>query len=104
MMFPFFKKQSYQDWVKFIGDRPPVSRKEELIKICQSLDISIYIDDPAENVHTPIRAVASEAELERRVLSKKAVKYSLDSRWIALAALIVSSMSLLLDIYDKWGI
>jgi len=84
--FSIFKKQSEKDRLEFIGGVPPRSPKDVLIKKCKDLDVSIHIDDLAENVHTPFRAVASEAELERRVLAKMSVLYSIDSRRLAVIA------------------
>lgn len=102
MKLNFFKKSPAQDWLKFFGELPPATRKAKLIEVCQRDDVSIYMDDPVENAHTPLRAVASEAELERRILVKKSVMYALHSRWIAAAALFVSVCALALEIYDKW--
>ena len=95
----FFRKNPEQDWTKFFGDLPPETRKAKLIDICKRKDVSIYVDDSTENVHTPLRAVASEAELERRVLAKMSVVYSLHSRRISIAALIVAVSTLILEFY-----
>ncbi|MEX0739054.1 MAG: hypothetical protein WD071_06915 [Pseudohongiella sp.] len=103
MRFNFLKKNPEHDWVKFFGDLPPATKKSKLIEICGRKDVSIYADDSTENAHTPLRAVASEAELERRLLAKMSVSYSLQSRRVAIAALIVAIGSLILEFFGMWN-
>lgn len=90
------------------SDTPP-KHKQQLIEECQKLGVSIYIDDPSEQsagVYANQRAVASEAELERRLNAKKAImnaeKATKHSKWanfIAFSVLIVSAIALIKSFY-----
>lgn len=53
----------------------PLTHKQQLIEECQKQDVSIYIDGPFER-STIFRSVASEAELERRLNTRKAIALS----------------------------
>lgn len=82
----------------------PLTRKQLLIEECKKQDVSIYIDDQSEQsagIYANLRAVASQAELERRLNTRKAIALSerantLSKRAniIALLALIVSAIPL----------
>ena len=74
------------------------SRKQRLISECESLDVSIHIDDAAEasaGAYSGLRAVTSEAELERRINSKKSVRIATRSQFIAIVALVTSIAALI---------
>ncbi|WP_225580787.1 hypothetical protein, partial [Pseudomonas sp. PDM16] len=76
MKFPFRPKDKATDWDKFLGPASPETRKQRLIQECKKHDVSIYTDDESESssgVYAELRGVASEAELERRLLTKKSV-------------------------------
>lgn len=93
---PFRKKN--QDWTKFFGSVEE-TRKERLIRQCNSHDVSIYIDDQSEEskgTYAALRGVASEAELERRLNAKKAISQSRYSNYIAFIALLISIGSFIL--------
>ena len=90
------KKANPEDFSNFIKEGEK-SRKDKLIEECKRLDVSLYIDDQSENSkgnYSGIRAVASEAELERRIIAKKASISSMQSKYIAIIALIISLISL----------
>jgi hypothetical protein len=94
---PFRKKD--QDWSKFFGEQSNESRKERLIRLCNSQNVSIYIDDQsetAEGIYAALRAVASEAELERRLNTQRALAQSKYSNYISLIALGISIGSFVL--------
>ncbi|NMG67634.1 hypothetical protein GPA19_22075 [Azoarcus indigens] len=103
-MWPFSSKKKEQDWGKFLGDLPPPSRKQRLIEECKKYDVSVHIDDASEastGIYAELRGVASEAELERRLVAKRAVKQSAKANWIAGFALLVSLISLAVSFWSK---
>lgn len=76
----------------------PLTRKQQLIEKCQKQNVSIYIDDPFER-SVIFRSVAPEAELERRlntkkeiVLSERANTLARRANFISLVALVVSAI------------
>ena len=92
MKLPFSRKPDNQDFSKFVPEAPQ-SRKQRLLEECKRQDVSIYVDDVSEQsagVYSELRAVASEAEIERRLNAKSAVRLSSRANVIALIALIVS--------------
>jgi hypothetical protein len=96
MKHMFARKQNDQDFSKYLGETPP-TRKQRLLEECTERDVSIYIDDASEQsagVYAVLRAVASEAELERRLNTKKAVGQSNRANLIAVAALAISIVAL----------
>ena len=75
----------------------PLTRKQLLIEECKKQGVSIYIDDPSEQsegTEAIMRGVASEAELERRLIAKRAISLSRLSNFIAFFALIMSAIAL----------
>ncbi|WP_225580785.1 hypothetical protein, partial [Pseudomonas sp. PDM16] len=69
-------------------------------------DVSIYTDDESESssgVYAELRGVASEAELERRLLTKKSVSKASRANLIAILALIVSVASLIATVCSSTG-
>ena len=99
-MWPRRKNKAVQDWGKFWGDTPE-SSKQRLISLCEKNDVSIYIDDAAEQstgFYSSMRPVASEAELERRLVTKLALKNTSKANWIAGIALFISVLSLIVSI------
>lgn len=86
----------------------PLTRKQQLIEECQKQNVSIYIDDLFER-SAIFRSVASEAELERRLNTKKAIALSERANtlsrcanFIALLALIASAIPFVKSLL--WGI
>ena len=85
-------KQKGADFSKFLGETAQ-TRKELLIEKCKKLDVSIYIDDEGESssgIYGQLRAVASEAELEKRLNSKEAVRTASCAFKLAILAFLVS--------------
>lgn len=90
------KNSSPEDFSRFLDDHPP-SRKENLIEECKKLDVSIFIDDSSETssgVYSELRAVVSEAELDRRLMAKKALISASQSKYIAIISMGVSLIAL----------
>lgn len=81
----------------FEGFFPPrkSSRKEGLIKRCESLEVCIYVDDASENASSEniMRGVVSEAELQRRIDGHIASRNSTYALWVSLAALTLSVLA-----------
>lgn len=74
----------------------PLTPKQQRIEECKNLDVSIYIDDPSEQsagVNANLRAVASEAEIERRLNAAKATQLSKWAIIISLLAFIESTIA-----------
>lgn len=71
----------------------PLTRKQRLINECERRDVSIYIDDLSEQ-SAIFRSIASEAELERRLNTKKTLLLSKRANVIALLFLITSTFAL----------
>ena len=72
------------------------TKKQKLIRDCKKYSISIFVDDTSESssgIYAQMRAVASEAELERRLLAKMAVRKSVHANLISILALAVSVAS-----------
>jgi len=100
-MWPFSRKENIEDWAKFLGRLPPATRKQRLIEECKKYDVSIHIDDSAESssgVYSELRGVASEAELERRLVAKITIFQSARANRIAIFALVVSLISLVVSL------
>lgn len=99
-MWSFRCRQSEVDWRKYLH-LPPETRKMHLIKTCNRYDVSIYKDDPEETssgVYALLRPVASEAELERRLLAKLADRKSAWANLIAAISLLIALVSLAVSI------
>lgn len=76
------KQEKDQDFSKFAG-KLKASRKELLLRKCQKRNVGIYIDDASEVSAEPyasMRAVASEAELERRLSANQAARAARGAR------------------------
>lgn len=102
-MRSFFRHQPEFDWSNYF-DLPPETRKERLLEECRRNDISIYIDSPTETtsgINAIFRPVASEAELERRLVAKLAIGKSVWANRIAGLSLLVSLISLAVSIWGK---
>ena len=101
-MWKLFHRASKSDDFTDYLDTPPISRKEDLLRNCQKLDVSIYIDDASETsegVYASMRGVASEAELERRLNAKKTVLQASSANRIAIFALIVAIAAFVRSFY-----
>lgn len=97
------RKEKQQDLATFLGDSThPKAQKQRLIEKCKILGVSIYIEDASEassGTFSELRGVASEAELDRRLTAKMSVCYSKKANIIAIAALVVSVVSVVVAIY-----
>ena len=92
----FARKQNDQYFSKYLGEVPQ-TRKQRLLEECRKNDVSICIDNSSEQssgIYSELRAVVSEAELERRLNAKKAVVQSSRANFIAAIAFIVSVVAL----------
>jgi hypothetical protein len=75
----------------------PQPRKQQLLEECTKRSISIYDDNPLEQssgAYSIFRNPASEAELENRLSTKKAIILSKRANFIAFLALIVTTITL----------
>lgn len=93
------RKTANADFSAFVS-AIPLTRKQLLIEECKRQDVSIYIDDTSEQsagVYAYLRAVAPEAELERRLNAKKAITLARRANVIANCALIVSTIALVVS-------
>lgn len=85
------------DFYSFLPDTPPVY-KQLLTEKCTKRGISIYDDNPLEQssgTYSIFRNLASEAELENRLSTKKAIILSERANFIAFLTLIVSAIPLI---------
>jgi hypothetical protein len=85
-------KNSSTDFSVFLN-KPEPTHKGRLIQQCQKRKISIYMDDSSEisfGVYAMMRSVASEAELERRLNSSKAVTMAFTANVIATISLFIA--------------
>ena len=92
----FGRKPDGTDFSDYLGVQPQ-SRKRRLLQECEKHDVSIFVEDESEQssgVYAAMRAVVSEAELERRLNAKVALRYSKQAGAVAVAALLVSVASL----------
>lgn len=103
-MWPFKKKNTDVDWSEFFKSSEPESRKQRLIRECRKYDVTPYVDDPSENAsgNNMMRGVASEAEIERRLVAKKAVFSANRANVIALLAFFAALFSLGVSLYEKF--
>ena len=88
------------DFSKFL-DSPTKTRKQRLLEECEKLDVSIYIDDPTEassGEYANIRGTASEAELDRRLITKKALNQTKRAIVISVISLLVAICALLVSL------
>ena len=93
----FQRKAKEEDFSSFHGETQACSKKDRLLRECETLNISPYIDDPSEpssGVYAQLRGVASEAELERRLNAARAASMARYANNIALLALLVSVVAL----------
>lgn len=97
------EKHTDVDWSEFFDDAGPSSRKQRLIRECQRYDVTPYIDDQSENASDSniMRGVASEAEIERQLIAKKAVYSASRANCIASLALLIALLSLGVSLYEK---
>ena len=103
-MWPFKKKNTDMDWSELLKNSEPESRKQRLIRECHEHDVTPYVDDPGENAsgNNLMRGVASEAEIERRLVAKKAVSSANRANVIALLAFFTALFSLSVSLYEKF--
>lgn len=103
-MWPFKQKNTDVDWSEFFKNSEPDSRKQRLIRECRKYDVTPYVDDPSENAYgnNVMRGVASEAEIERRLVAKRAVFSANRANLIALLAFLAALFSLGVSLYEKF--
>jgi len=98
----FKKKPDSDDFTTFFGDTPIPTKKRALIEQCLRHDVSPYIDDASETssgIYAQLRAVASEAELERRLNAKTALGMARRANVFALLAFVVSVVTLVKEVF-----
>lgn len=96
----FVRKQNGTDFSAYF-DEPPKTRKQRLLEDCEKHDVSVHIDDAAEqssSFSALFRGVASEAELERRLNEKKAIHNANRANVISAISLIVSIVALIISL------
>ncbi|MBI5660325.1 MAG: hypothetical protein HZC43_12460 [Nitrosomonadales bacterium] len=94
----FFQPKSKDTGFSVFMSGIPQTRKQRLIEECKRQEVSIYIDDPTEQsagIYAELRGVGSEAELERRLNTKKTIALSKCTSIIAFSAFIVSTIALI---------
>ena len=97
MKSPFQKNTKKEDFSTFFGETQIPSNKERLLRECEKHGVSPYIDDPSESssgAYAHLRGVVSEAELERRLIAKKAIGMAKYANIIAILAFLVSVAAL----------
>ena len=103
MDWPFLKGTDQEDFSACLKDTA-TSKKKELIAECQRRGVSIFVDDQSESstgIYAQLRAVASEAELERRLLSVKALGSAQRANVIAWLAMAVAVVGLLAEVLRR---
>lgn len=96
-MWPFPRKEDMPDWDSYLGPHPPKTRKQRLLEECKKLDVSIYVDESPEatsGIYGALRGVPSEAELERRLITKRAVIQTSRRNKIAIVGIVVTIVSI----------
>ena len=89
----FGQRPKDEDFSTFLGDASIPSKKRLLLEACKKHDVSPYVDDSTESssgVYSAIRGVASEAELERRLIVKKTFGLACRAHIVAILAFLVS--------------
>ena len=93
------KKSNHNDFSNFLDSKNVKgSKKEQLLKKCEKLGISPYVDDVSEShtgIYGDLRGVVSEAELQRRLDSRISINISKIALIIAIISLIVSFLDFL---------
>ena len=87
-------KDGEEDWSKWLGEMPNNS-KRLIIEKCMKNNVSIYVDDATEQAGSIFRAVASEAELEKRLDAKLNAKRSTISLGISAMSLLIAIAALI---------
>ena len=98
MKWRFWKKYDLQDFSNYLPQGPE-SFKDKLIAECKSAGVSIYVSDSSESssgAYASLRAVASESELQNRLLQAMAVRTALQANRVAWLALFIGLVGLLL--------
>lgn len=100
LSFRFWSKSDPEDFSTFFHGGPE-SVKEKLIAECNRRGVSVYVSDSSETTagaYAALRAVASEAELQSRLMQAVAVETAARANRIAWFALVVGFASLLIAI------
>lgn len=96
----FQRKLDPEDFSSYLP-KGPENVKERLLAECERRGISPYVSDTSETatgVYANLRAVASEAELQSRLVQAIAVKTAAKANRIAWFALLVGCASLVVAI------
>lgn len=103
MKVPFTQNRNNNDWESYLGNEfPTKTRKQRLLEECNANDVSLHVDNANEvsdGIYSSMRGVASESELERRLMAKKTYIQSRTSQKIAMWALVISISSFSLALY-----
>ena len=101
MIWPFSRTSEQEDFSEYFK-AAETTRKQQLIAECQRRGVTIYVDDPAESssgIYAKLRAVASEAELERRLQARRAIASARCANIVAGIALLVALAGLAKSIF-----
>lgn len=93
----FGQRPKDENFSTFLGEAPIPSKKRFLLEECKKHDVSPYVDDATESssgVYSAIRGVASEAELEKRLIAKKTFRLACRAHVVAILAFLVSLAAL----------
>ena len=99
--WPFSRNSGAFDYSKYFGNLQPTA-KRLLIEKCMRYGVPVFVDDANETVagiYAELRAVASEAEIDRRPNARLAMCAAIQSNWIAALALVVSLGTLAKSVY-----
>jgi len=100
LKWPLWKKRDPEDFSAYLPQGPE-STKEKLIAECKRRGISVHVNDASETssgVYAELRAVASEAELQSRLLQVIASDTAASANRIAWLALLVGFAGLTIAI------
>ena len=101
MIRPFSRTSEQEDFSKYFK-AAETTKKQQLIAECQRRGVTIFVDDLAESscgIYAKLRAVASKAELERRLQAQKAITSARYANIVAGIALLVSLAGLAKSIF-----
>jgi hypothetical protein len=103
MPWPFHRKPDPEDFCAYLP-KEPSSTKSALIAECRRRGVSIFINDLSEasiGIHSNLRAVASEAELQGPPQQTIAARTASRANIIAWLALLTSLASLIVAIFKR---
>lgn len=103
MMWSFLRKSKDVDFSKFFGSIQ-FTPKQLLLEKCKKNGVSVYVDDASETstgFYAKFRGVASEAELEKRLNAKLAVRQAMLANKIKILVLVFSLVALVKSFYSS---